>query len=549
MNASMGELDDMSPTMKREKGSTFVIIMLVVCFVLIPVIVVLARMDLCVVDRARVQNVVEAAGLFAANDLSRIIINDPNFGYVALSNFPPVGSATVAGDGEPLPVSGINMLVGTLRQNTIIAHELGNTTIAALAEADHECLKRTVEDLNFAVKDSLNATPRARHSDIYGEVISPPGDVRSFLRSNLPNNVKLKSMKLSNGWLAQGGRTTTAAPQPFWLAHVKSGQCLGGKYKSFVDLPVAGLSFSFAGLGSSSTIVSADRFRPADGKHINSILRIECVVELVNQPLLPFGAGTRSQLRCVACCQPYTQEDAGTGGVMTLKLSGAPVPGMQSWSDFLRADNFHDRQVSLYNVAGGDYPADHDSRMWRAESRAGLTTADVFAENLYCWLRNGHCRPKLGAVLEMINESFRAGPAILVYQFERDGSISRTTTERDPFPIGLTADGQSTATIDTSVPGGQNPIIIVRDNVKRLGTVYGGKHAGQPLPAKYLNASFDSVPGVIGSLWSSKREQGALHVKPRKSFQSSCLALAIEIGGTRPSTAAFDVMSMRGLKR
>ena len=157
----------MSPTKKRERGSTFVIIMLVICFVLIPVIVVLARMDLCVVDRARVQNVVEAAGLFAANDLSRIIINDPNFGYVALSNFPPVGSATVAGDGEPLPVSGINLLVGTLRQNTILAHELGSATMTALAIEDHESLRRTIEDLNFAVKDALSTTPRAKHGDIF----------------------------------------------------------------------------------------------------------------------------------------------------------------------------------------------------------------------------------------------------------------------------------------------------------------------------------------------------------------------------------------------
>ena len=382
-----------------------------------------------------------------------------------------------------------------------------------------------------------------------GEVIAPARDVRSFLHSNLPNNVQLKSIKLSSGWLAQGGRTTTVVPHPFRLAHLKAGQCQGGKYKSFVDLPVANLSFSFAGLGSSSTIVPADRFRQADDKHINSIVKIECVVELVNQPLLPFGLRSRSQLRCVACCQPYTQEDAGIGGVMTLKQSGVPVAGMQSWSDFLRTDNFHDRQLSLYNVSGGDYPADHDARMWRIDAKAGLNTADVLAENLYCWLRNGHCRPRLGAVLEMVNEPFRAGPCVLVYQFERDGSISRTIAERDPFPIGLTADGQSTATIDTSVQGGQNPVIMVRDNVKRIGTMYGGKHAGQPLPARYLTATVDPVPGAVGSLWSSRREQGASRVQPRKSFQSSCLALSIEIGGTRPSTASFDVMSMRKLKR
>ncbi len=181
-----------------------------------------------------------------------------------------------------------------------------------------------------------------------------------------------------------------------------------------------------------------------------------------------------------------------------------------------------------------------------------MRTSDVFAEHLYCWLRNGHCRPKLGSVLEMVNEQFRSGPCILVYQFERDGTISRTMTEHNPFPLGLTSDGQSTATIDTTVPGGQNPIIVVRDNVEHLGTSCGGKHAGQPLPAKLLNVLANASSGhaqMPSSAMLSTNPMQNLLIAPRQSFQSSCLALAIEIGGIRNSSAVADVMSMRRLKR
>ncbi len=233
----------MSQTRCRKTGSTFVIIMLVVCFVLIPLVVVLARIDVCFVDRARVQNVVEAAGLLAANDVSRIMINDPNFGFVSFSNYAPIGRATVAGDGEPLPVSGINMLIGTLRQNTILAHELSNRTMLSLASEDHALLERTIEDLNFAVKDALTATPREKHFDSNGEAIEPMRAINAFLNSNLPHNVKLVSVNVRNGWLLSGGRTGIAIPQPQVLAQLKPGQFQDGKYKPFINLPVDDLSF------------------------------------------------------------------------------------------------------------------------------------------------------------------------------------------------------------------------------------------------------------------------------------------------------------------
>ncbi len=41
---------------------------------------------------------IEAASLAAAKEISRIVVNDPNFGYISLSDAAPVGKATAAGD-------------------------------------------------------------------------------------------------------------------------------------------------------------------------------------------------------------------------------------------------------------------------------------------------------------------------------------------------------------------------------------------------------------------------------------------------------------------
>src|ERR1700733_14830175 len=159
----------MTRKVRNQHGSVLIIIILPVAFILLPLLMVLSQMGLYAVDRSRVQSIVEAASLLAANDLSRIVINDPNFGYVGLSSYPPTGRATCAADGEPLPVTGINTLVGTIRQNTFIARELGNDTMYARADADRSRLCTTIKELNTALKDSLSGDSKKTWTDVQGE--------------------------------------------------------------------------------------------------------------------------------------------------------------------------------------------------------------------------------------------------------------------------------------------------------------------------------------------------------------------------------------------
>jgi hypothetical protein len=563
----------------RETGSMLVLCICVACFILVPLLIVFTQLGSLMLFRSRTQSTVEAACLLAARDASRIIIDDPNFGYVSLSNYPPTGKGTCAEDGEPLPVVGINTLAATIRQNTIIASELDNGTMSSLVDGDRLCLDATIDELNSTLAGSLNGRSKNKVFDIDGEKVNPIEDVTAFLRSNLPFGTKIESLKLSSGWLSTGGGTAISAPLPLNLAQVKRDQLLRNEYKPFVDIPAAGQSFTFAGLGRSPSLSNILNFRDADEGHICSIIKIECSISMSSplSCLLPWQHESNQALRFTACCQPYSNPDIGPLGVMALRFPQGPVPGLQSWKDLLDTSNFHDNQLSTYHVVGGDYPIDKDARMKQLETKANTGTAQQLAEALYCWLRNGHARCRIDSVIATIEDRFPPGAVgcFYIYEFARDGTISRRTLPRDPFPIGVTSDAQCSAIADTSTQAGSPTIIIFRNNVRHLGVRAGGKHAGQPLAGYPLNwcelQSFGgddwlaslSDKGRLGTrlMMSTSSElpmagsaisnlfrtfEGQLLCRqPRSSYYSGGLALDIEIGGTRKYNPQADVLSMR----
>lgn len=571
---------------RSRNGNVLIIIIITICFILLPLLIVVSQLGFFQIDRDRTQNIVDAAGLIAANDLSRIVLNDENFGYVSLSNYPPVGKGTLADDGEPLPVTGINTLIGTIRQNAIIARELGNETMEHLSEADRVNAQKTIKNLNAAIKEALSGERGTKFTDIQGEVVNPIVDAANFLNANLPKNVQIQSLTLKSGWLESGATTNIPIPQPDLYALLAPDQIRGGNYKPFINVPVDGKAFTFAGLGSSSTLVSAKEFRDTDDKHINSIMRIECVLVRDNKVDNSLSGPVRppEHISCVACCQPHSAADVGPKGVMTLRFTGGPIPGMQSWSDLLKREGFQDKKITTYDVVSGDYPLDSAARMVPHDSEMLLTTSQQFAEHLYCWLRNGCMRPRIDSVLAMVSDSFKSDPKqIYAYEFAKDGNISRRILQKDPFPVGVTADEQFSSTVDTRIQNGVAPIIIFRNNVKRLGTEHGGKHAGQPLAGNPLNwceipeyggdehQASDLGKGRLGTGLTLLDPTGAtdpelaIHdqnfslfrqldgksmcMQPRRSFYSGGLALDIEIGGTTPPDIKRDVLSMRKLNR
>jgi hypothetical protein len=569
-------------------GNTFIIIMLIVCFVIVPLLMVVGQFGLYSVDRTRIQNIVEAAGLLAANDLSRIVINDPYFGYVSLSNYAPIGRGTCAADGEPLPVVGINTLIATVRQNMLLATALGNETMYSLADNDRSYLNDSIGSLNKTLKSAVSDKSPHTFYDIHGDKVDAVSDVKSFLTRNLPPNISVESVHISTGWLRDGGTTTIDAPSDDQLGQIKPTDVLLGKYKPFVDVPVAGRSFVFAGVGKSSALVPPSKFSEADERHLCSIVRIDCVLLLNNQKFIPFGSDALSKIECAACSEPFSLEESGAAPVMTVRCVGATIPALQSFRDCINEGSFRDSMVAKYDAATGDYPLDAHSRMAQLQLDQPPTTAQQFAEHLYYWLRSGHTRPRLEAVLAMINQSYTYTLGnIYAYEFSKNGTINRRVLAKDPFPVGVTADAQIETIADTTVAGGYAPVIIFRDNVANPGTVYGGKHGGQPFPGDPLNwcdlADYSGSEETGAQLGKGKRGTGlamlsqpgagasagaaqaggiskltnlfqsvagnALSNQPRRSYYSGGLGLDIEIGCAGPSTAMLDVQRMRQLKR
>jgi hypothetical protein len=524
-----------------EKGSILVLIILLAFFLAIPLIISLNQMGVYMIDRDRAQSAVDSACLAAANDVSRILINDPNFGFVSLSNYAPSGKTTLARDGRSLPVTGINTLVGTLRQNTIVAEQLQNQTMLSMVDQDRSCLNATIDKLNSIISESVSGNGSVNY-DVHGDLIDPVEDVMQCLHDNLPKYIEVESVTLSNGWLSDGGSTTIAIPEPAKLSDVEETNIVGGNYRAFVDIPVGKRSFTFAGLGAASSLADASQFQVADDNHICSIVKIDCTFRLKNLPFAAFGMKVGHKLRCVACSQPFAQDDTAVKGAMTLTFSGGSAPGLENWIDLLKPGSFQDNKVTQYDVEGGDYPIDSDARMKEPQAQDGLSTSKEFAQHLYYWLRNGRLAAKLESVLQMLSEPFRnCSDQVYVYEFTESGKISRKQIPRDPANIPVVADRQSSYTADTMTPSGQSPLIVFRDNVMHLGTLYGGKHGGQPLTSEsFKNSELEKY--WLNEQWSLKSP------KANPGAKDHGLAVDIEIGGTNQSTAQSsadaDVASM-----
>ena len=521
----------MSRRTRSQRGSMFILIVCTTAVVFVPLIILLTVWGPHCIKSARAKDVVEGAGKIAAMDLSRIVIQDPNFGYVSLSNYTAVGKATCALDGEPLPVMGINTVVATLRQNAIIAQQIRNDTMIELVNKDCVAVNNTITELNGRFKDALaNNIRRGKCRDIQGIEVSPVHDVTSFLSDNLPATMQIESVNLTLGWLDGGSETGVAIPKPARMALVSTAEMQSGQYDAFCNYPIAGNSFSFAGVGAQAHLVPASRFRDDDGKHICSIVKIEC--NLVSQ------VEPRSKVQCVACCQAYSHEDKSTSGAMTLRFSGRPVPGLLSWNEFLSNGSYNDNRVTTFDVLNGDFPFDKEARMCQRNEDCSTGTASQFAQHFYYWLRNGRLKPRVDAVLSMLNEPLQTYPnQVHKYEFMADGYIATSVIDGSHFARSVVADGQVSSMADTRVRSGASAIIIFRDNVAHLGP-NAGKHGGAPLAGYPLGGSDSSL---------DYKELASTFCQ--RANNSTGLALDIEIGGTNDSTASRDVISMRDRTR
>src|SRR5208283_1767937 len=100
------------------------------------------------------------------------------------------------------------------------------------------------------------------------------------------------------------------------------------------------------------------------------------------------------------------------------------------------------------------------------------------AAGLYCWLREAGVRPRIDSTLNALSQQFQFSLKgnNLLYEFDTKGKVVVSSLPTMPLPISVVSDRQ--IFVETNC---QNYTIGCYNNVCNLGTINGGKHAGQLL--------------------------------------------------------------------
>jgi hypothetical protein len=470
---------------RSQRGSLLILYVLLLSLIIFPFVGFLAATACLFLERSTIQPKVDALALIAANDLSKIVVEDPYFGFISLSNYPPTGKNTLAADGEPLPVIGINTLIGTIWQNAVIAEKIDNGTMLNLVGKDQIQLDAACQKLNQTLVSAVKPESNGLFSDFKGERVCIFADVKKEAEKTLGGDFRIKSLTVSDGWL-QGGGTTTITNSAGSNAQVQAKEELA----PFVDIKVKAIprTFQFAGLGPTATLCKPQYFRPADDKHVCSIIRVDCVVERVHpfDNIFSMMGMQANTLSFSSAAQPFTNPDTMPPGVLTLRCAGGISARMNSWSDLLSQSTFANGEVRHFVASGGDYPTDAAATIIPDPNFSDSdesNSASLLAECLYCWLRNGHLRPAIASVIDMLQKPFKSDGRsdCLLYEFGKDGQILSRNLDQNPFKIGVVSDQQSLTFADTSISGLGQCFVSVRNQVRNLGNGSGGKHAGQAL--------------------------------------------------------------------
>ena len=159
----------------RQRGNMLVLVVSILAGLVIAVILFMLGYVRILGSHSEQRTAIESAALAAAKDLSRIVVEDPNFGFVSLSDGAPVGTSTAAGDKYFMPVHGINTILGTIRLDMIVADQLNDPVMRDFIDRDYSnamaAKDRLVNVLESAVSGTSEAGSEPR--DRGGEIVDP----------------------------------------------------------------------------------------------------------------------------------------------------------------------------------------------------------------------------------------------------------------------------------------------------------------------------------------------------------------------------------------
>lgn len=527
---------------RREAGSMLVLVIAFTFIVLILAVVVGLGFVRLVGTNTEQRTAIEAAAIAVARDLSAIVVNTPECGYVSLSDYAPVGTATQNGDGFAMPVRSINTLIGTARLDLIIGDLMDQDTMRDLAKRDmQDALSAKDRLLNVLAAAML---PGGTATDKDGNSITPYADAENAYRNNQirmtgESNYVANSMVLALGSIQGGLSTAIPVPKPTSTAPVANSQQVNGFYKSYVNIPYGGVDFVFGGIGPNVKIVDYRNWVstiPSLPYQIQTIVKAEATQHMTD-PYNPAGY----DVKAVACAQPASVHDPlPQPGALSISFPDGPVPEIRAPKDVYENTDLKAGVVDLLTAKVGDYPTDPGSNMaptaWPIASPMNTSTA--WLAGLHDWIRRAGTKADIDSIINMqatpldapspttaawVAPVVQGGPylnigtvpagIIHIYKFDMDGVVTYQSRLLTPYPLYVSSNEQMYAETMMAIPNSSVPVqtysipmpdgnkdlklmkrwdVYIRDEVRNPGSIRGGKHGGEPLAKPLVVKNFDN---------------------------------------------------------
>jgi hypothetical protein len=506
----------------RGSAGAILIIAFGLCALLMSLILLIFQWQNYLLQRQRAQAACEASALAVACEISRIVIDDPNWGFVAIGDQPACGKITMATDGEPIPIAGINTVIASARMETLVARELTSPQLKELALQDTNQALRTSRRLQRAIQESLSASTKEKFRDWNGQTISPYKVGRSVFQQNIAElergNAAIKQFNVRIGWLENGSTTLTPRPERKNNEPTSSGDF----YEAFTNAPVDDNNFYFAGVAEKSRLVNANRFRDSDSEHFSSAVLVEAVISYNDGNTESYSVGV------AASAIPQASPDRSAAGSLVLNFPQGTIKKFGTLASLIDSDDFRRVTPQRNAAANGDFPRDRGSVLVGVHEKQDWTLADSVGRAYLDWLKTNHGATRLETALEALRTPFdsitRGRPnTVAIYDFDKTGNCLVSSYANGGFFRQTVSDQQTYDIVYGIIPTEKGNLgLAVRDHVSQVGPQHGGKHAGQPL--------FYELPYDYD--YPSAQMETSENVDPekcRKSYLKGGLAVSMEI--------------------
>ncbi|MFN8655628.1 MAG: hypothetical protein U0105_04765 [Candidatus Obscuribacterales bacterium] len=500
------------------------------------------------------RSAIDSAALAAAKDISRIAINTPEFGWVALTTEPPIGRDTNAPDQWFQEVHSVNELMATVRLEMIIANELGDNFMRDLAISDYNDVMQVKDDLTTEINQALPSGGSAK--DAAGNTLTP---YQSAQRVYLMNQAKQStyvpgSMTLTLGCVQGGLETGTPAPNPIAKAAAGPSQTSNQRYMSETNIPFGGKDFIFGSVGRHVGLVEKDKFVTAIGGlsyQMPAVVKVSARQQFQDQ-------GKTWQVNYDGCaCAGSTEPPRPAPGALTLSFPDGPVPEISRAGDVWNCAGVQGTTAKVYQSDNGDFIIDRPAATLAAwggkpipfTSPANPSASETARLALYDWLRCGGSKVDIDSVVQLQTRALNAPstPQIMwksvdpanamslinfgmvptgvmhIYTFDANGVIQYRSVDIKPYPYTVIGEKQLYAeTVESNPIGSAVPLwtltgikykdilgniltdgqiqgtgnydMFVRDFSRQLGNIKGGQHGGERMDGNPLVSYAGAYP-------------------------------------------------------